>query len=86
MGPEALATYVKPTEMIKRLAYSMGIDVLGLVKSEEELAAEAQQQQQMAMAQQLMSSPAGDPQKLANAAATAQEMQMAAQNPEAQPQ
>ena len=86
MGPEALQTYVKPTEMIKRLAYSMGIDVLGLVKSEEELAAEAQQQQQAAMAQQLMSSPAADPQKLANAAATSQEMQMAAENPEAQPQ
>jgi len=86
MGPEALATYVKPSEMIKRLAYSMGIDVLGLVKSEEELAAEAEQQQQMAMAQQLMSSPAADPQKLADAAATTQEMQMAAENPEQPPQ
>lgn len=75
IGPEGLAQYVKPTELIKRLAYSMGIDILGLVKSEEELAAEAQQQQEMAMQQQAMSSPMADPQKLATAAATAQQMQ-----------
>lgn len=88
MGPEALATYVNPSELIKRLAYSMGIDILGLVKSEEELAAEQQQQQQMAMAQQAMSSPMADPQKLANAAATAQQMQQppAEQAPIEQPQ
>ena len=75
MGPESLTTYIKPNELIKRLAYSMGIDVLGLVKTEEELAAEAQQQQQMAQQQQMMASPMGDPQKLATAAATVQEMQ-----------
>lgn len=87
MGPDALSQYVRPPELIKRLAYSMGIDILGLVKSEEELAAEMQQQQQMAMAQQAMQSSMADPQKLANAAATAQEMQMAAQQPpEDQPQ
>jgi len=79
MGPEALSTYIKPSELIKRLAYSMGIDVLGLVKSEEELAAEQQQQQQMAMQQQAMASPMADPQKLANAAATAQQMQQGQQ-------
>jgi hypothetical protein len=82
MGPEALTTYIKPSELIKRLAYSMGIDVLGLVKTEEELAAEAQQQQEMAQRQQLMASPMGDPQKLATAAATVQEMQA---GPEQQP-
>jgi antitoxin component of MazEF toxin-antitoxin module len=82
MGPESLSTYIKPSELIKRLAYSMGIDVLGLVKTEEELAAEAQQQQQMAQQQQLMASPMGDPQKLATAAATVQEMQA---GPEQQP-
>ena len=85
MGPEALATYIKPPELIKRLAYSMGIDVLGLVKSEEELAAEQQQQQQMAMRQQAMASPMADPQKLANAAATAQQMQQGQQPAEQQP-
>ena len=82
MGPESLSTYIKPNELIKRLAYSMGIDVLGLVKTEEELAAEAQQQQQMAQQQQMMASPMGDPQKLATAAATVQQMQA---GPEQQP-
>lgn len=83
MGPEALAQYVKPPELIKRLAYSMGIDILGLVKTDEEIAAEMQQQQQMAMAQQAMASPMADPQKLATAAATAQQMQQP--SPEEQP-
>jgi len=81
IGPEGLSRYVKPPELIKRLAYSMGIDILGLVKSDEELAAEAQQQQQMAMAQQAMQSSMTDPQKLATAAATVQDMQMAAEQP-----
>ena len=40
-----------------------------------------QQQQQMAMAQQMMMAPAADPQKLANAAATAQEMQQPTEQP-----
>ena len=75
MGPEALAQYVNPTELISRLAYSMGIDTLGLVRSPDELAAEQEQQQQLAMAQQAMQSAAADPQKLANAAAITQEMQ-----------
>lgn len=79
MGPEGIATYVNPNELITRLAYSMGIDVLGLVRSEEELAAEKEQAQQLAMAQQMMSSPAADPQKLATAAATQQQMQQAEQ-------
>ena len=79
MGPEGLATYVKPSELITRLAYSMGIDVLGLVKSQEELDAERQQAEQLAMAQQMMASPAADPQKLANAAATSQQMQQSEQ-------
>jgi hypothetical protein len=74
LGPEGLAQYVIPTELIRRLSSSMGINPLGLVKTEQQLAAEAQQQQQMAMAQQAMVSPMADPQKLANAAATAQEM------------
>lgn len=82
MGPEALATYVKPNELITRLAYSMGIDVMGLVKSEAELQAEQQQQQEMMMASEMLNAGAGDPQKLANAAATAQQMQQ----PEGQPQ
>ena len=86
MGPEGLATYVKPTELIKRLAYSMGIDTLGLIKSEEELMQEQQAAQQAAQQQMLMQSKLADPQNIANAAQTAQEMQMTADNPEAQPQ
>jgi len=86
MGPEGLATYVKPTELIKRLAYSMGIDTLGLIKSEEELAQEQQAAQQAAQQQMLMQSKLADPQNIANAAQTAQDMQMTAENPEPQPQ
>ena len=75
IGPEGMSTYLNESELIKRLAYSMGIDVFNLVKSEEQV----QQEQQAAMQQQqqmaAMSSPMADPQKLANAAATAQEMQ-----------
>ena len=86
IGPEAMQTYVKTTELTKRLAYSMGIDTLGLIKTDEEIAQEqqaAQQQQQQAM---LMQSKLADPQNLANAAQTAQEIGMAEQNPEQQPQ
>ena len=46
MGPEAIAQYVNPDEVIKRLAAAQGIDVLNLVKSQEDMQAEAQQQQQ----------------------------------------
>ena len=55
MGPDAIAQYINPDEVIKRLAASSGIDVLNLVKSMQELQAEQQQQmqqQQAMMAQQ----------------------------------
>tara|TARA_R100001463_G_scaffold29507_3_gene67044 strand:- start:1305 stop:2909 length:1605 start_codon:yes stop_codon:yes gene_type:complete len=74
VGPEGLAQYLKPTELITRLAYSMGIDTLGLIKTEQELQAEAQQAQEQAQQQALLQSAMGDPQKLANAAQTANEM------------
>jgi hypothetical protein len=83
LGPEGIATYVMPSELIRRLAASMGMDIIGLVKTDEQLAAEQQQQQQMAMVQQAMASGMADPQKLANAAATTQEM--AAPPPEQPP-
>lgn len=51
MGPEAIAQYINPTEVVKRLAASQGIDTLNLVKSQEELQQEQQQQQEMLMAQ-----------------------------------
>ena len=69
---------IDPSEAIKRLAASQGIDVLNLVKSPETMEAEMQQQQAMAAQQQLVkqagsiaSSPLMDPTKnpqgLANA-------------------
>ena len=42
MGPEALAHYINPAEFIKRLAAASGIESLGLVKTEEQLAQEKQ--------------------------------------------
>ena len=51
LGPEALMKYINPLEAIKRLAAAQGIDVLNLVKSEEQMqqeqaqAMQAQQQQ-----------------------------------------
>ncbi len=83
LGPEGIATYVMPAELIRRLAGAMGMDIIGLVKTDEQLAAEQQQQQQMAMAQQALQAGMGDPQKLANAAATTQEM--AAPSPQPEP-
>jgi len=70
MGPEALMKLIDPSEYIKRLAAAQGIDVLNLVKSEEQLQQEAQQQAQAQQAQamteqigQLASSPMMDPSK-----------------------
>ena len=54
MGPEALARYINPTEFIKRLAAASGIESLGLVKTEEQLAQEQQQAQQQAAQAQVM--------------------------------
>jgi len=56
MGPNAIAQYINPEEVVKRLAASSGIDVLNLVKTMQEIQQEQQaamqQQQQMALAQQ----------------------------------
>jgi len=46
IGPEALIRYINPEEVIKRLAASQGIDVLNLVKTQEQLQQEMQQQMQ----------------------------------------
>tara|TARA_Y100001938_G_scaffold63126_1_gene87817 strand:- start:6533 stop:8134 length:1602 start_codon:yes stop_codon:yes gene_type:complete len=74
IGPEGLSRYLKPNELITRLAYSMGIDTVGLIKSEDELQAEAAAAQQQAQQQALLQSNLADPQKLANAAQTTQEL------------
>ena len=70
MGPEAIAQYINPDEVIKRLAAAQGIDVLNLVKSVQDM----QQEQQQAQAQQMeqtvaermpdmMKAPLADPSK-----------------------
>ena len=63
-------TYLNPEEAIKRLAASMGIETLNLIKSDEERQAEKQQAQQEAMQAslvnqvgQLAKSPIADPTK-----------------------
>ena len=70
MGPEALMKYVDPSEYIKRLAAAQGIDVLNLVKTQQQLQQEMQAQQQAAQQQELMkqagkfaSAPMMDPSK-----------------------
>ncbi len=54
LGPEALMKYINPVEAIKRLAASQGIDVLNLVKSEEQLAQEQQEAMQLQQQQTLL--------------------------------
>ena len=70
MGPEIMAKFLDPSEYIKRLAASQGIDVLNLVKSPETMQQEkqaqmqqAQQQALMQQAGQLASAPMMDPSK-----------------------
>ena len=48
MGPEAIAQYIDPTEVIKRLAAAEGIDTLNLVKTPQQLQQEKQQNMQQA--------------------------------------
>ena len=76
LGPEALMKFINASEAIKRLAAAQGIDVLNLVKTEQEMQAEQQQQQQMAMQQSIMdqagqmaNAPLADPTKNATMAA-----------------
>ena len=70
LGPEALMKYVNPSEAIKRLAAAQGIDVLQLIKTQEELHQEMQEQQTsqanqalVEQAGQLASAPMMDPSK-----------------------
>ena len=53
MGPEAMMQYINPDEAIKRLAAAQGIDVLNLVKTQQQLQEEQQQAQQQQVAQSL---------------------------------
>ena len=70
LGPEALMRYIDPSEAIKRLAAAQGIDVLNLVKSQQQLQQDkAMMQRQMTQQElikqtgQLAGTPLMDPQK-----------------------
>ena len=70
LGPEALMKFLNPSEAIKRLAAAQGIDVLNLIKSDEELQMEMQMQQMQAMEMEqlkqtpnMMKAPMLDPSK-----------------------
>ena len=70
LGADALMKFINPSEAIKRLAASQGIDTLNLIKTEEQLQQEmqaAQQQQMQAsivdQAGQLAGTPMMDPSK-----------------------
>ena len=89
LGAEALFKYINPSEAIKRLAAAQGIDILNLVKTEQQLqqemqAAQQQQTQQALVEQagQLASSPLMDPTK--NPDAMEQASRITGFNPEGQ--
>ena len=70
LGPEALMQFINPSEAIKRLAAAQGIDILNLVKTEEQMQQELEQQQQAQAQQslvdqagQMASAPLADPTK-----------------------
>ena len=70
IGPQAIPQYINTGEVIKRLAAAQGIDILNLVKTEQQLQQEQQQQQQQMAAQELTkqagqfaNSPVMDPDK-----------------------
>jgi hypothetical protein len=79
--PDAIPQYIQPGELIRRLAGSLGIDTLNLVKTDEQIAQEQQQAQEQALMQQAMQSPMNDPSKIAQAAQVAQSG-MESANPE----
>jgi hypothetical protein len=54
MGPEALAQFINPTEFLKRLAASSGIDVLNLIKDPATMEQETNTQKQDMMQASLM--------------------------------
>ena len=70
LGPEAIGRYLNPSEAIKRLAAAQGIDVLNLIKTEQQLQQDQQQQMQQIQQQELTkqagqfaNAPAMDPDK-----------------------
>jgi len=73
LGPEVVSQYVNAPDLIRRIGTAMGVDMAGLVKSQEQLMQEQQQKQQQAMMDQAMGSMVGqvaasDPQPMNNGA------------------
>lgn len=54
IGPEQVSKWVNVSDIISRTAVSIGIDTMGLIKTQEQVVEEEQQAQQMAMVQQAM--------------------------------
>ena len=71
LGPDIMRQYMNVDEAIKRLANSIGIDTVNLVKTQEEIQDEMEAMQQQQLIQHLgpaaLGSPLIDPQKIANA-------------------
>ena len=71
LGPDIMRQYMNVDEAIKRLANSIGIDTVNLVKTHEEIQDEMEAMQQQQLIQSLgpaaLGSPLIDPQKIANA-------------------
>ena len=77
LGPDIMRQYMNVDEAIKRLANSIGIDTVNLVKTQEEIQNEMEAMQQQQLIQHLgpaaLGSPLLDPQKNANAQQLAEE-------------
>jgi len=61
LGPDVMRQYVNVDEAVKRLATSIGIDTANLVKSQEQIQAEAQAAQQQQLIQSLGPAALGSP-------------------------
>ena len=78
LGPQSIPQYINASEAIKRLAAAQGIDILNLVKTDQQLQQETEQAQQQQMqasivdqAGQLAGTPMMDPEKNPDALDTA---------------
>ena len=60
MGPEAIMKYIDPSEYIKRLAAAQGIDMLNLVKTEQQMQQDLQQNMGMQQQQELTKADRSD--------------------------
>lgn len=59
LGPEKILQYLNPSDYMKRVGTGHGIDIKGLIKSEEVVQQEMQQQQQMAQQEQMLKTMGG---------------------------